>query len=126
MALWLDAPHSVTVYQYENHSIEGWSSQLWVADTGKVMYVDISGHTEWHGNFTEMLFDMASLTFQHTVLMPFDMYGEEDILKHVVLCKTQTGWRGVDCANCQITLTRLTRLQSLNDSWYPALFHPVV
>ena len=100
----MPAPTLVTIYRYENHSIFGWFNQLWVCeDTGLVMYVGIRGHTEWHGNFHLLDFNMASLTFHH--------HGEEHRLKHAVLCRWRHGWRGVDYANRQITLTRLTQLQ---------------
>ena len=82
-------------------------------NTGLLMYDGVTGYTEWHGNFHEMPFNIASLTFHH--------HDEENNLKHAVLCKWQRGWRGVDYANRHITLTRLTRLHfdPQNGGWVP-------
>ena len=109
LALVQPRPTFVTVYQYDNQSIPGYYNQLWVAEnTGLVMYVGQRGHTEWHGRFEELPFNMAAVTFHH--------HGQQNRLKHAVLTKRQNGYRGVDYRNRTITLTRLMRLQYDEDN----------
>ena len=105
------APIFVTVYEYGSEAdlyLNGSAySQLWVADNGLVLYAGIRGHTGWHGNFHEMLFNMASLRFR---------------FNSVILYRWAYGWSGVESAGRQIQLTQLYRLQYdyANEVWVPA------
>ena len=101
------------MYQYDNASDpgrplhgSGWA-QIWAADNGLVLYAGIRGHTGWHGNFHEMLFNMASLRFR---------------FNSVLLYRWAYGWSGVDSAGRQIQLTQLYRLQYdyANEVWVSA------
>ena len=109
----IDAPIAVTVYQYDNASDPGRPlhgsclAQLWAADTGRVLYAGIRGPTEWHGNFQEITFNMAWLSFR---------------FYSILLYRYGYGWWGVDNAGRQIQLTKLMRLQHdyANEVWVPA------
>ena len=107
----IDAPIFVTVYEYGSEShlyLHGSAySQLWVADTGRVLYAGIRGPTEWHGTFQEITFNMAWLSFR---------------FNSILLYRYGYGWWGVDNAGRQIQLTKLMRLQYdyANEVWVPA------
>ena len=78
-----------------------------------VLFVRSDGNSDWHGRFRETGRGMAFLDFHHD--------GDEELLKHAVLVRTDDGWRGFDAANRMVMMNELWRIYWGVDSttWKP-------